>query len=64
MTENTHEWSCFEEQATMLRMECADYIFTKLIEELTRDLLPTVSPLATFDFFDGLSEEESDDGHA
>jgi hypothetical protein len=64
VAESAHEWNFFEEQATMLRMECADHIFTKLIEELTHDLLPPANPLATFDFFDGLSEEESDEDRA
>ncbi len=52
----------------MLRLECADHVFSKLVEELARHLLPTtICNLVTFDFFDGLSEEESDgcdDGRA
>lgn len=56
VAESAHDWNCFEEQTTILKMECADYIFSKLIEEITHDLLPPVNPIAIFDFFDGLSE--------
>jgi hypothetical protein len=65
--ETNHEWGIFDEQTTIVYLDSADFVFSKLVEELVLEQLllgQQACPLGNFDFFHGLSEEESGEDHA